>query len=145
MGDSDSSSSSDPDAPPPPPSAVCQQRIDQFLQVIHNSRDEAYAQMLLQRSGWQVEAAVAKHFQREAKALGMDVEVSERAPERIHVATWNIDGLDDKDRAARTEEVCRIIQERKIEVLQFFFFTFVYHSSCCLFRLCSCRRSSLRP
>jgi len=59
-----SSSSSDDDCPEPPAAAECQRRIEAFMQVAKGT-DEAYAQMMLQKSQWLVEAAVDKHFARE--------------------------------------------------------------------------------
>ena len=64
---SDSDSSSDPDSPPPPSSAECQARVEKFVSVVKGT-DEAYAQMLLQRNGWDVERAVDKHFTKEVNA-----------------------------------------------------------------------------
>ncbi len=66
---SSSDSDSDPDAPPPPPGAECQRRIEAFLAVAGGDADggEAYAQMLLQRSAWSVEAALDRHFVKQVR------------------------------------------------------------------------------
>lgn len=42
--------------------------------------------------------------------------MSTRAPEKIRLVSWNIDGLDARNREARMEAVCSVIQKRQAEV-----------------------------
>ncbi len=48
--------------------------------------------------------------------MGVEVKASTRAPEKLRIISWNIDGLDDRSREARTEAVCRTIEERQADV-----------------------------
>ena len=62
------SSSSDSDGDCEVPSREeCQERIDKFVTV--TGSNEALAQMRLQKARWDLEKAIERHFEKEAKAL----------------------------------------------------------------------------
>ena len=108
------SSSSDSDGDCEVPSREeCQKRIDKFVTV--TGSNEALAQMRLQKARWDLEKAVERHFEKEAKALG--VSTSTKAPSEFTYLTWNIDGLDEKALDARTIAAVEQIEAAQVTIV----------------------------
>lgn len=110
---SDSSSSDSDDDIEVPSREECQERIEKFVSV--TGTDEALAQMRLQKAKWILENALERHFEKEAKALG--VSTTTKAPSEFTYLTWNIDGLDDKSLNARTMAVVEQIEAARVTIV----------------------------
>ena len=71
--------------------------------------------MRLQKARWNLETSLERHFEKEAKALG--VSTSTKAPSEFTYLTWNIDGLDDKSLEARTIAVVEQIEAARVTIV----------------------------
>lgn len=115
-----------------PSAQECQKRVEQFAEVTNT--DEALAQFYLQERQWNLDAAlqdyfadnpgppIAKKAKTEAKAPTQaegdkEKRKSTHAVEEFTFVTWNLDGLDDKNLKARTNDVIKTLKTRDVDVI----------------------------
>lgn len=114
-----------------PSAQECQKRVEQFAEVTNT--DEALAQFYLQERQWNLDTALQDYFADNpgpptAKKAKTDAEVptkergdkqqqSARNVEQFTFVTWNLDGLDDKNLKARTNDVINTLKARDVDVI----------------------------
>lgn len=115
MNVSSSSGSESDDDYDVPSRETCMERIDKFVAV--TGTNEALAQMRLQRAKWDLEGAIERYFEKEAKALGVSTRLSVKPPSQFTYLTWNIDGLDQKSLSDRTAAVVEQIEAAQVTIV----------------------------
>ncbi|TRY64053.1 hypothetical protein TCAL_00334 [Tigriopus californicus] len=112
-----------------PAKAECEARINAFVEVTNTN--EALAQMMLQENEWNLDLAVADYFKDEQASTsarephrprsGIPAEIQDqvttKAPEKLSLVSWNIDGLDEKNLKARCRAIIQQIEHHALDIV----------------------------
>ncbi|XP_003748534.1 tyrosyl-DNA phosphodiesterase 2 [Galendromus occidentalis] len=123
-----------------PPVEVCLERCRKFVELTNTN--EALAQFFLQDRDWDLERSVADYFQENEERnapsssssavksemppkrasgdvveLSSDSDTEEESDDLLKIVSWNIDGLDQKNRDLRTKNVCATVKKAAADIV----------------------------